>query len=549
MLVGRLNLLFNTVRYLRVKQVAWRVWYRIKKVKIPSATEIKPRLWLNSWSSPAWQLVDWDGCSEFEFLGYRGSIDSQNGWNDPSKPKLWLYNLHYLDVLNGQWTSDNKEALYQLVGKWIDENPPASGNGWEPYSISLRLVNLSKWCSSLQEYDESILASMGQQAAALVERLEYHILGNHLFANAKALVFVGTFFEGEASEVWLEKGLSILDREMPEQFLADGGHFELSPMYHAALLWDVCDLINLAGRSGIDKLESRVVCWKKILQRGLLWLENMIHPDGQISFFNDAAFGIAPTYQDLTCYAASFGVELSFIPVDRLTYTVLPDTGYVSVKWPAEHKAILDLAKVGPDYQPGHAHADTLSFELSLFGNRVFVNSGTSKYGDDAERLRQRGTSAHNTVEVDGEDSSEVWGGFRVARRAYPSAPVIGVNDDLKISCSHNGYRRLKGKVVHSRDWHFHDKKMMVVDRLEGDFSESKAYFYIHPDVKVSKEDGLNSYVLTLMSGKELTVRFDGKITTELKGSRWHSRFGGNIDNHCLLAKFSSDSITTTVEW
>ena len=86
--------------------------------------------------------------------------------------------------------------------------------------------------------------------------------------------------------------------------------------------------------------------------------------------------------------------------------------------------ALLDVAPVGPDYLPGHAHADTLSFELSLFGQRVLVNSGTSQYEAGPERSRQRGTAAHNTVIVDGHDSSEVWAGFRVARRASSRGPA-----------------------------------------------------------------------------------------------------------------------------
>ncbi|MEY6432337.1 heparinase II/III-family protein [Thioalkalicoccus limnaeus] len=65
-------------------------------------------------------------------------------------------------------------------------------------------------------------------------------------------------------------------------------------------------------------------------------------------------------------------------------------------------------------------HADTLSFELSLFGQRTIVNGGTSRYGSGPERLAERSTAAHSTVQIDGADSSEVWGGFRVARRARP---------------------------------------------------------------------------------------------------------------------------------
>ena len=64
--------------------------------------------------------------------------------------------------------------------------------------------------------------------------------------------------------------------------------------------------------------------------------------------------------------------------------------------------AIGDIGNVGPDYIPGHAHADTLSFEMSVFDMRFIVNSGTSVYGLGAERLRQRGTAAHSTVVIDG---------------------------------------------------------------------------------------------------------------------------------------------------
>ena len=118
----------------------------------------------------------------------------------------------------------------------------------------------------------------------------------------------------------------------------------------------------------------------------------------------------------------------------------LEDSGYIRFER-QNMIAFLDVAQVGPDYLPAHAHADTLSFEMSLFGQRVFVNSGTSCYGQGEERRQERSTSAHNTVEINGENSSEVWGGFRVGRRAYPTKPEIRENGDRTvISASHDGY-------------------------------------------------------------------------------------------------------------
>ena len=59
--------------------------------------------------------------------------------------------------------------------------------------------------------------------ALAIKKIEWHILGNHLFANAKALVFAGLFFQGKEANAWLVKGSRILSNEVPEQILPDGG--------------------------------------------------------------------------------------------------------------------------------------------------------------------------------------------------------------------------------------------------------------------------------------------------------------------------------------
>jgi uncharacterized heparinase superfamily protein len=136
----------------------------------------------------------------------------------------------------------------------------------------------------------------------------------------------------------------------------------------------------------------------------LRWLQVMSHPDGQVSFFNDTAFGVAAPWSALADYADSLTVD-----VDRRAMQAvesLPESGYVRLE--NDRATVLcDLAPVGPDYQPAHAHADTLSFELSIDGRRVIVNGGTSTYAAGPERTRQRSTAAHSTVEVDGANSSE----------------------------------------------------------------------------------------------------------------------------------------------
>lgn len=158
-----------------------------------------------------------------------------------------------------------------------------AGNGWEAYPLSLRIANWVKWALCGGELSERAVESLVLQARYLARSVEYHLLGNHLFANAKALVFAGAFFAGREAEGWLRRGLAILEREVGEQVLADGGHFERSPMYHALILEDVLDLLNLAGAFPEAFGEERRLHWSRTAGRMLGWLERMTHPDGRIT--------------------------------------------------------------------------------------------------------------------------------------------------------------------------------------------------------------------------------------------------------------------------
>jgi uncharacterized heparinase superfamily protein len=489
------------------------------------------------------------------FLNERGVLKGEDEWNDGEYSKLWLYNLHYFDDVNAIGANERRSSHSAWVDRWIKGNPHGHGNGWEPYTVSLRIVNWVKWwLSDLTDVPESWMASLSDQAHALTNRLEFHILGNHLFANGKALVFAGVFFQGAQADAWLKRGLQILDREVPEQFLPDGGHFELSPMYQATLLWDVCDLVNIAQIFDLPELNARKQSWQKVIERGLDWMHIMSHPDGEIAFFNDAAIGISSNFSHLRAYAAALGVVGELAP--RATglqwpqVRHLPESGYCRVEMPDQCVALLDVARVGPDYLPGHAHADTLSFELSLFGQRVFVNSGTSCYGNDAERLRQRSTAAHNTVVVNGENSSEVWGGFRVARRAYPiGVQVLKLSDAVRIEGCHNGYMRLRGKNVHCRRWIFDAKSLTIEDTVKGLINDAVAYFHLHPDVRVDvTKMRQHQVVLQLRTGQQVRFAVEGGCL-EVVGSSWHPQFGKAVPNSCLTVRFEKPSIKAVMQW
>lgn len=546
--MDRLLRLFHTVRFLHWRQVWFRLYYRVRPLRVVSATSAAPRRQDLSLVPSPWGARATEDGRHFEFLGEAGVVETAEDWNAPRFSKLWLYNLHYFNDLNAPDSEHWRDLDGALLDRWIDENPPARGNGWEPYTLSLRMVNLVKWLTRQPRIEPRWLASLATQARALMRQIEWPILANHLYANGKALVFVGAYLSGREADRWLRQGLAILDREIPEQFLPDGGHFERSPMYHDALLWDLCDLVNLAGGADLPALASRRDGWLAALDRGLAWSAGLRHPDGDIAFFNDAAFGVAPTLAALRDYRAALGDASAAAPAGQGAARHYTDSGYAAIDLGPGNRALLDIAPVGPDYQPGHAHADTLSFELSLFGQRALVNSGTSQYGDGEERLRQRGTAAHNTVTVDGQDSSQVWSGFRVARRARPAVEAFLVDGErVRVTASHDGYRRLPGGNVHRRTWHLAPGQLRVEDAVSGRFGEAVARFYLHPDAHPRLEgDG----VQVDLAGGSMRVRCEGAVSVTLEPASWHPAFGRTVPNQCIVAAFSgATTLVTDITW
>ena len=538
---------YHTVKHLRPEQILWRGWYGLYRPR-PALTDA-PAIWPTAgrWAAPPAKPLSLMAPDRCRFLNREQSIASPDCWNDATCGKLWLYHLHYFDDLNAPEAEDRLEWHRRLIHRWIAENPPGTGTGWEPYPTALRIVNWIKWSLAGNALHTKWRHSLAVQARWLARNMEWHLGGNHLWSDAKALVFAGLFFEGEEARAWLDRGLAVLAREMTVQILPDGGHFERSPMYHALALEDLLDLVNLTRtyRNALpDNHIEFIAGWPAITATMRLYLALLGHPDGGIAFFNDAAFGVAPSLADLERYAARLGLAAVDSPPGGLTH--LGDAGYIRMA-DKDAVALLDVAPVGPDDLPGHAHADTLSFELSLFGRRVIVNSGTSEYGSDAERLRQRGTAAHNTVVVNDVDSSEVWSGFRVARRARPFGLWIESGEQkMKVSCSHDGYTRLFGKPVHRRYWQFTPGTLKVTDTVDGRFKTARARFHFHPDFVIKGHSG--KFAAGFNGHRQVEIRVAGGDAA-IQPSTWHPEFGKSVPNQCLEIVFGGDKVETLFAW
>jgi len=482
------------------------------------------------------------GPTVFRALNVERPCDLAEDWCRSDATKLWLYHLHYFDDLNARDASRRREWHEAILARWVAENLPGKGPGWDPYPVSRRIVNWVKWALAGNRLPSVCHESLAVQARWLAGRLEYHLLGNHLFMNAKALMYAGLYFDGPEAERWYRRAFRLIGSELHEQVLRDGGHFERSPMYHASALEDMLDLINLHVAHGWQV----PLAWIEAQERMRYWLHRMCHPDGEISFFNDAAFGMASSAGDLEEYAARLKLPSPALSEEPLT--VLEPSGYVRLTvGPA--CVICDCGPVGPHYLPAHAHADTLSFEMSLGQQRVFVNSGTSQYGNDSERHRQRGTEAHNTVIIDGQNSSEIWGGFRVARRSRARIlQAFSVPNRSIVEASHDGYVRLSGRNEHTRRWALENRSLSIEDYVSGSYQSAEANFHLHPAVTARVE---SSSRVSLFWGKRgaASVTFAGAASVEVRRGTWHPEFGAGVSNQRIVASLGRGRLSASVDW
>lgn len=544
MFLRKVDRYWQTLRHLRPVQVYGRLWFRIARPQPELSAPPSLRDASGIWLVPAARTPTLTGPGAFLLLAAPGSLD-RDGWDSSVRDKLWLYNQHYFDDLNAAGASARQDWHLALIADWIAHNTPGRGCGWEPYPTSLRIVNWVKWAMAGNTLSPEACHSLAIQARWLMRRLEWHLLGNHIFVNAKALIFAGLFFDGPEARRWRNKGFAILRREVPEQILPDGGQFELSPMYHALALEDMLDLINLTRRFDVapsPREHGLVSIWAERIGPMIDWLHTMCHPDGEIALFNDAAMGIAPAPAEIFAYAERLGLT----GTGRRALW-LENSGYVRLE-KGGAVVLADLARVGPDYLPGHAHADSLSFEMSLHGQRVFVNSGTSVYGTGPERLRQRGTSAHNTVLVAGQNSSEVWGGFRVARRARVfDVQVTPEGNALLAAGAHDGYCRLPGKLIHRRNWRLGHTSLEIDDSLAPVGQSAEARFHLHPEVQISTE-GTNHGKLILASGDVLSWSAEGDVA-RIETITWHPQFGVSLPNRCLVLPLQAGQAKLRLTW
>ena len=592
-MLRRFRLLLDTVRYLTVSQVYGRLkrklWRRIDRlVGAPSTAKEVPKVVVGR---GVLQTGVVEGLPEtidrgkaaaegrFEFLNREVSFVGRLGWHDENLSQLWRYHLHYFHFLEEltvwAWSGQRSEAWQagrRWMWDWMESNQRIVGDGWHPYTISLRLVNWIEWFRSFPdefaedvEFRDLVLKSMWRQGEVLFRDREFDVRGNHLLENLRALIWLGMFFDGPVANRWLVETFKDLELEVAEQVLPDGGHFERSPGYHLVVMKDLLEIGWLMRRN-----EREVPTWlTAALERMAQYLREIITPDGRVPLLKDTALDAAPDASDLLAVAAAF-LDRSELKPDRAggrlvclwlnegeratlgdwpssasessVHSALETGHCITRDSAAGHFLVFDVGKVCPDYLPAHGQADMFTFELFLHGRPVVVDSGIYEYAAGPWRNFFRATRAHNTLELAGENSSEVWSSFRVARRAHPRAVSCGNAGELSWwTAKHDGYRRI-GAGDHQRIVVWHQPAVwIVIDRgLAANDVNYRDLVHLHPDLDPERTNP-ESYTVDVAGhpvhlqgfGHSETEVVRGTVNGEHRG--WYSeRFGRKRENAVL---------------
>ncbi len=452
----------------------------------------------------------------------------------------WELNRHQWLVMLGQAWLLTGDARYgataaRLLREWLNANPPKCGINW--VSALELAFRVQSWIYGLHFFGDApeidatlrhdLVASAALQVDHVVRNLSTWFSPNtHLTGEALAILTAGCAWPGLPQAArWRTLGWQILCDELDKQVRADGVYFEQSAWYQAYTLDFYVLGMNWARHAQLPippTMPARV-------RAVALALRAVTRPDGTIARLGDDDGGRAlplttAPFGDMTDSlwraavllddealrpptgggraallwlegpaANHMSLDTSRASGERRESCALRDGGWVVLGEQGsvaerDHRLVFDAGPHGA-LSHAHSHADALGIDLSVHGVPMLVDPGTGAYVGDMRR-RYRSTAVHNTVTVDGADSSEQGTAFSWRSAAETRLEGFGATAGASfVTASHNGYQRLADPVRHHRTILRLDRRFwLMFDALDAALAHHVALtFQAAPDVTVTQ--------------------------------------------------------------
>jgi hypothetical protein len=530
-MIARITRMYRCVRHVPLAQLLRRVQLNVirrvmispvgnlvrsRRVPVPSPKSVLPTAVFARRN----QLVEAQGDELFlTQLNCRFSLRTPVNWQLANQPHTHLQRLafHYHEFLEATPVT----AGVAIILDWIKANPPYQRgywlDSWNSYAVSIRCVCwmqwLAVWRNQISAPDlAKILESLVQQIQFLSRNLETDICGNHLMKNIRCLLWAAAFFDGVEASRWQSLGLRLIKQQIAVQLLDDGMHFELSPAYHCQVFGDLVECVSVLDgqvrRTLINQLEPAAQV-----------IADLTHPDGLISLMSDG--GLHMVYSPSECLEAFVRVGGS-LPQVRDTFSLL-NSGYHGFRTKNTY-LIVDCGPACDDALPAHGHADILSFEWDVGGQRLIVDAGAYEYEAGEHRQRNRSVISHNTVSVGDRDQCEFIGSFRAGRRACGVCDHVDLTGGrLKLEGHHRGFATDRCNIVHRRSFDADSQHVRIRDTIEGTGGESVVNrILLHDECRVEPVDECT----LLISRGHTVVQLKSLSPVRICDGTWSPDFG-----------------------
>ena len=337
------------------------------------------------------------------------------------------------------------------VLKWINDNPFPYGLHYiSAMECGLRIPLLFYTLKVLDNLKASeiqlIFDTLYRHAWLVSNSLSlYSSRGNHTIAEATGLVFGGAVFRNTAEgRRWLLEGCEILKRELDLQILDDGGPAEQSLNYHRFVLdlyWLATDFLDKNNLYDCSDFGDHLI-------KAEQFIAAFEDANGSLPLIGDSDDGqaIAPGVYPRRNYPNNKKQKVQTF--FKSGYTIVNDKNVVLT---------FDHGPLGMAPLYNHGHADALSITLSVDGQKILVDPGTYRYNGEPEfRKYFKGTRAHNTITIDGQDQATQKTGF-IWSHPY-NVELLGFSenaDHFLVTAIHDGYKRLEKPVTQTRNFIF----------------------------------------------------------------------------------------------
>ncbi len=329
---------------------------------------------------------------------------------DEGDHQMWAVKLGHMGflcpmLLSG--SSRHRDTVAALISSFRKTTSITDKNAftsyWFPYGVSHRILALTSGYIIAKNkgiisrnLEDQITIFLRENVAFLLDNVEHELDNNHVERNLAALCLYYSHVQSVPRRV-ADKLESEISYILSRTILEDGSQVERSPMYQGL------SIVSLHIMAAAPFLSAQLRAVLTVaLEKARRAFAFMCHPDGNVALFNDSWHHEVPKWNGAVAASGR---------------TILPDAGYARVS-EGQDLCLLDAGAIGPAWNPGHGHADFLSIEVTLAGERLIVDPGTSRYNTGAARQRERSAAAHNGPFWLGHEPVEFLGCFKVGRMA-----------------------------------------------------------------------------------------------------------------------------------